>query len=84
MKNINTLNEELNRMKSLMSEERLYGNLVEKKNLPMFGETNKGDNLIGKIKSLTERLFSCINLLDQSYFLLLRSLKLGNFPVIML
>ena len=55
MKNINTLNEELNRMKSLMSEERLYGNLVEKKNLPMFGETNKGDSLIGKIKSLFKR-----------------------------
>ena len=55
MKNINTLNEELNRMKSLMSEERLYGNLVEKKNLPLIGETNKGDSLIGKIKSLFKR-----------------------------
>ena len=36
------------------------------------------------IKSLEERLFSSTSLLDQPYFLLLRSLKLGNFPVIML
>ena len=37
---------------------------------------------IGNMKSLDERLFSSTNLLDQAYFLLLRSLKLGNFPVI--
>ena len=30
MKKINNLNEEINRIKSLFTEERLYGNLVKK------------------------------------------------------
>ena len=37
---------------------------------------------IGNIKSLGVRLFSSINLLDQSFFRLRLSLKLGYFPVI--
>ena len=39
---------------------------------------------IGNIKSLGDRLFSSINLLDQSLFRLRLSLKLGNLPVIIL
>ena len=38
----------------------------------------------GSIKSLGDRLFSSINLLDQLFFRLRLSLKLGNFPVIIL
>ena len=38
---------------------------------------------IGKMKSFGVRLFSSINLLDQSLFRLRLSLKLGYFPVIM-
>ena len=37
---------------------------------------------IGSIKSLELKLFSSINLRDQSFFLLRLSLKFGNFPVI--
>ena len=36
----------------------------------------------GNIKSFGVRLFSSINLLDQSFFRLRLSLKLGNLPVI--
>ena len=38
----------------------------------------------GSIKSLAVRLFSCTSLLVQSLFLLRLSLKLGNFPVIII
>ena len=38
---------------------------------------------MGRIKSFGDKLFSSINRLDQSYFRLRLSLKLGYFPVIM-
>ena len=50
MKKINTLNEQINRMKSLMGESNLYGNLVEDKPLIVEGP---GD----KLSKLWKRLF---------------------------
>ena len=68
-----------NKKPSIKSMPGVYRYTIDKLN----NIVDRAIKKIGKIKSLGVRLFSSINLLDQSVFLLRLSLNAGNFPVIM-
>ena len=59
----------------------MYGSRLEANFHIVVGQVSSIRN-IGNMKSFGERLFSSISLLDQSFFRLRLSLKLGYFPVI--
>ena len=59
----------------------MYGGRLEANFHVVVGQVSSIRN-IGNMKSLELRVFSCISFLDQEYFLLRLSLKLGYFPVI--